>query len=82
MRAEINPSEMKSEEQRHRVQLDFSAQAYEKLVELRKKSDLKSNAEVVRNALRLYEWFLQQKREGYALQIVRNDEAKEIEFVF
>lgn len=65
---------------RRRLQLDFSEKAYKTLTELKEKADVKTNAEVVRNALRLYEWFLDQK--GAKIHIVRDDSVKEVELVF
>jgi len=41
-----------------------------------------SNAEAVRNALRLYEWFLNQKQDGWSVVLVNDDEEKEVELVF
>ena len=67
---------------RHRLQLDFSPDAYERLHRIREMSDASTNAEVVRNALRLYDWFLEQRHEGARLQVVRGDLVKEIEILF
>jgi hypothetical protein len=71
-----------NEEARRRVQLDFSTEAYERLIQLRTKSEAKTNAEVVRNALRLYDWFLDQKRSGYKIQVTDGEVTREIELVF
>jgi len=67
---------------RRRLQLDFSPEAYERLHRIREMSDAPTNAEVVRNALRLYDWFLEQRREGARLQVVRGESVKEIELLF
>jgi hypothetical protein len=67
---------------RHRVQLDFSPEAYERLNRIRSRSDAATNAEVVRNALRLYDWFLEQTSKDARFQIVDNGDVKEIEFFF
>jgi hypothetical protein len=67
---------------RHRVQLDFSPEAYERLNRIRTRSDAATNAEVVRNALRLYDWFLEQTSKDARFQIVENGDVKEIEFFF
>ena len=67
---------------RHRVQLDFSPEAYERLNRIRSRSDAATNAEVVRNALRLYDWFLEQTSKDARFQIVNNGDVKEIEFFF
>ncbi len=39
---------------RHRIQLDFSKEAFVRLLGIRKLAEARTNAEVVRNALRLY----------------------------
>jgi hypothetical protein len=67
---------------RHRLQLDFSPEAYERLVQIKEKSEARTNAEVVRNALRLYDWFLDLKRKNATLQVVENDIVKEVEILF
>lgn len=67
---------------RQRVQLDFSAEAYNRLKQLRERSDARTNAELVRNALRLYEWYLNTKDDRYRIHLVRDNEIKEVEIVF
>lgn len=42
----------------HRVQLDFSPEAYERLLEIRKRARLSTNADTIRSALRFYEWLV------------------------
>jgi len=66
---------------RHRLQLDFSSDAYGRLQEIRIASGCKTNADVVRNALRLYEWYLDQKRNGFSIQITKDDVLKEVEIL-
>ena len=41
-----------------------------------------TNAEVVRNALRLYDWFREQRSKHVRFQIVEDDLVKEVEFFF
>ena len=72
---------MSVDSRRQRVQLDFSQEAYDRLTEIKKLADARTNAEVVRDALRLYEWFLRRKREGYAVQLTKDDAVKEVELV-
>ena len=67
---------------RQRVQLDFSNEAYNRLKQLRERSDARTNAELVRNALRLYEWYLNTKDERYRIHLVRDNEVKEVEIIF
>lgn len=66
---------------RQRVQLDFTPEALERLRQIKEMADAKTNAEVVRNALRLYEWFLRQKQENYKFQLVKDNMVKEVEIV-
>jgi hypothetical protein len=66
---------------RLRVQLDFSPEAFERLKVIRANADAKTNAEVIRNALRVYEWFLKQRHEDYRLQLVKDDIVKEVELI-
>jgi hypothetical protein len=49
---------------KHRVQLDFSAEALDKLNRLMAKIDAASRAEVVRHAFGLLDWMVDRLREG------------------
>jgi hypothetical protein len=66
---------------RQRVQLDFSPEALERLKAIKEMAGAKTNAEVVRNAIRLYEWFLRQMQENYKLQLVKDNKVKEVEII-
>jgi hypothetical protein len=67
---------------RQRVQLEFAPGAFVRLHEIKQLANASTNAEVVRNALRLYEWFLKQRAEGYKHQLVKDNQVKEVEIVF
>lgn len=67
---------------RKRIQLDFSENAFEKLEELREMAACDSVAETVRNALRLYSWFLDQRAKGWRLQLSRENVIREVELLF
>ena len=67
---------------RQRVQLDFTTEAYAQLQDIKAKAHAKTNAEVVRNAIRLYDWFLQQKQEDYRFLLEKGDKVKEVELIF
>ncbi len=67
--------------ERQRVQLDFSPQAYERLLRIRELAGARTNAEVVRNALRVFEWFLEQKAAKHKLQVVTDSSVKEVELL-
>ena len=45
---------------KQRVQFDFSPEALQRLEDLKEKVDASTKAEVVRNALKIYEWFATQ----------------------
>ncbi len=66
----------------HRIQFQFSPEAYARLQALQKRVDASSYAELVRNALRIYEWILDQEDEGNSFALVKDDEVvKQIKFV-
>jgi len=67
--------------ERQRLQLDFTPEAFARLEEIRVQAKARSNAEVVRSSLRLFEWFLQRTKEGYTLQLAKDDLVKEVEIV-
>lgn len=67
---------------RRRVQIDFSPTAYARLDAIRIRSEAQSNAETVRNALRLYDWFLRQVDEGYEVRLVKGDEERAVELLW
>jgi ribosome-binding protein aMBF1 (putative translation factor) len=51
------------------ITLHFSAEAMEKLTEIQEETAATSYAEVVRNALRMYDWMVKQKAAGVELLI-------------
>jgi len=67
---------------RRRVQIDFSPTAYVRLEAIRERSEAQSNTEAVRNALRLYDWFLRQRDEGYEVRLVKGDEERAVELLW
>jgi hypothetical protein len=50
----------KPENTKQRIQFDFTPESMKRLENLKEKTDATTKAEVVRNALRLYEWFVTQ----------------------
>jgi len=63
-----------------RVPVELSPGAYEKLGETRALAGVSSNAEVLRHALRLYEYLHRQKADGWSVHLVKDDRAKELVF--
>lgn len=69
-------------EQRHRVELELTPSAFERLKEIRELAGAKTNGELVRNALRVYEWFLNQRSSRRRILTVGEDDSvKEVELL-
>ena len=80
-----NEPVVKKEEQPanlQRLQLDLSQEAYQWLQEIKGKAHVQTNTEVIRKALSLYEWFLDQQRSEFnQLQVTNGEIVKEIEII-
>ncbi len=50
-----------------RLQFDFTHDAYQRLCEIRSLSGHESSAELIRDALRIYEWLYEARRPGESL---------------
>lgn len=59
----------KTENAKQRIQFDFTAESMKRLETLREKTDATTKAEVVRNALKLYEWFITQTDHNSIIEI-------------
>ncbi|TSC61975.1 MAG: hypothetical protein G01um101448_679 [Parcubacteria group bacterium Gr01-1014_48] len=68
----------------HRVQLDFSEEAFEELETLKKRLSASSRAEVVRAALGVLKWAVNHSEEGNKIQVARKADNKVVgvEFPF
>jgi metal-responsive CopG/Arc/MetJ family transcriptional regulator len=66
---------------KQRLQFDLSPEALKDLDELREMADVSTRAELIRKALRLYNWFLAQKRDGGEFLVKKGEEVKKIEFL-
>ena len=54
---------------KQRVQFDFSPEALQRLEDLKEKVDASTKAEVIRNALKIYEWFATQIDPNYVIEV-------------
>jgi IS1 family transposase len=62
-----------------RVQMELSATSFERLNRLKEMAEASSYTEVMKDALRLYEYFLQKDAEGAQFQVKsKNGEISEI----
>lgn len=57
-----------------RLQLDFSKEAVERLDLLKESTGVSSRADVFRNALKLYDTYVEKKKEGYSCRMVKDDD--------
>lgn len=70
----MSDSEMESVKGTKRLQFEFSKEAYDRLEKMKAESGAASFAELVRNALRVYDWVKQQEKNGYELALVKDGE--------
>jgi hypothetical protein len=78
-KATINANTVASD--RPRLQIDFTPEAFQHLSVMKDKAGVKSTAEVARNALRLYDWYLEKQQEGYQILIAKGDSVKQVELL-
>ena len=57
-----------------RIQFEFSPEAFERLEKLKETSKASSYAEVVRDALRVYEWVNDEKNAGNEIGVIKGKE--------
>lgn len=58
---------------KQRVQFDFSPEALQRLEDLKEHIDASTKAEVIRNALKIYEWFVTQIDPEYVIEVQDKD---------
>jgi hypothetical protein len=56
-----------------RIQFEFPPDAVERLDRIKAETNAGSYAELVRNALRVYEWVLETEQKGFEIGVVKND---------
>lgn len=80
MNAEENSNDVKEAEtlEHHRVQLDFSPESYQRLLEIQKRAGAESKAELIRDALRIFDWLLTQRDAGKSLKLVTSSGEEEL----
>lgn len=58
----------------HRVQIDFSEQAYDSLLKLKEDAGATSISAVIKDALGLFKFWIEEKNEGAELLVRKNGE--------
>jgi len=76
-----NPPPKTTQVDRPRLQIDFTPAAYEHLNRMKEKANVKSTTDVARNALRLYDWYLEKQAEGYQLLLAKGDDVRQVELL-
>jgi metal-responsive CopG/Arc/MetJ family transcriptional regulator len=69
-----------ADKQKERVQFDFSSEALQRLDDMKTRTGAATRAEVVRNALRLYEWFVSELEPENTIKVF--DQSKEAIAIF
>jgi hypothetical protein len=64
------------------LNLKFSEEATKAFYVLKARSGCEKDSDVVKNALRLYEWFLLTKEEGKKILTDDGTTTREVEFIF
>ena len=62
----------------HRIQFDFSDEAFERFNQIRDMSGAQSNAEVVRDALSIYKWVILQMKDNNVIKVIFPDGKEKI----
>ncbi len=66
-----------------RIQFEFSAEAHNRLTRLKEETDASSYAELVRNAIRVHEWVIEQETEGNSIGLFKDGKPlKEVKFLY
>jgi hypothetical protein len=69
--------------QRPRLQMDFAPEAFSRLDEMRELAGVRTNAELIRNALRMYDWLLvaSTRNEAVRVQLVNGEKTRDVELL-
>ena len=64
-----------------RIKLDFTKNAIDAVIGMQEATAAKTKAEVIRNALQLYDAYLRRKADGYELQAVKDGQVEPFDFM-
>jgi hypothetical protein len=66
-----------------RIQFEFPPDAVERLDRIKQETNSSTYAELVRNALRVYEWMVEAQKKGFEIGLVKDDQlVKTVEFLY
>ena len=74
---------MADKPKKKRLQFDVSSAAYDDLAEMKERTKASSLADLFRSAIRLYKWFLDQRKDGWKIQLYRegDDRVRQVELL-
>ena len=67
---------------KHRLQFDFAEAALKELDDLQGAAGIPTRAELIRQALRLFQWILTETQHGATILIERDKKVREVIFPF
>lgn len=70
---------MNNSSKKQRIQFDLTPQALKALDELKDISQATTRAELIKNSLRLFAWFLEKRIDGYDLLLRKGKDVEKIE---
>jgi hypothetical protein len=66
-----------------RIQFEFPPDAVERLDRIKQETNSGSYAELVRNALRVYEWIIDTQKKGFQIGVAKDDQlVRTVEFLY
>jgi hypothetical protein len=69
-------------DKKYRLQIDFSERAYKDLESLQEQLDSNSKSEVIRNALGVLRWVVEETKKGHRILVEKPEGPREIVFHF
>ena len=79
---ESRSENLQNKARKHRLQFDLTGKALSELDSLKDDSNATTRAEVVRDALRLYRWFIDQRAIGFSVHLRKGNIKKDVELFF
>ena len=67
---------------KHRLQFDFNDEALKEIDALREETGLPTRAELIRHALKFFQWTLNEKKNGSSVLLEKNNKTREVIFPF
>lgn len=66
---------------KNRLQFDLTDSAFDRYQEIKEQTGSRTGAELFRNAIRLYGWFVKKRLEGYSIVLRKGKREIEVELL-